>query len=342
MIQFTVYETGKKESFDRTNFIKKIGFGGQGLVYLCRKGGKQYAVKFYEAKDKRDLKDIKERFDIINERIQWYKNNRREKIPSSVRRRAFPIGIGDCGTADINTVVDDGPCLDSLYCILVFEFIKGITLDNNDAWRPPYIRNDTNLLIEIVSPVLKAFRFLDQIGLVHPDLYPSNFLIDSNLNIHMFDLEGTGILDENREKLIKDAKVLGQSFPGLPRPPEVENSKVFKGTPYWSGLMIIAWILLYRRSPFEFLTAIDKAALDELYQKIDKEKVIWPPYGAENHSQLQPKYKKDNYKRLKELRAEKNTSINRLYRVICRSFVQGYKNPDNRKSFNQLQKILGF
>jgi len=320
MIKITFENNGsKKIDFKDLEFIDA---GQQGAVYKYRcKNGKEFVLKFHDdEKIPRKLKIIKDR------------SSKSDSIPESLKYRAFPVGSGNAKGSDIQMTEN---C--DLY-ITVFNWVNGQNLGKKLKIRDPNLDRK-----KITKHILEGLIFLENIGIVHCDLFPTNFLIDNNNIPHFIDLEGGGILNKEKNDWDFTPTVLGTPYPGFGRPPD---RFINQYTDRWYGLNLI-FILLTGFSPFFFLQRIDEIALKELSlvgqqycEKCEREggDYIWPPPNVENIRYFNKNCSKNIVNIRNFLKKKQRNLINLCYNT----FIRGFDNPKLRETFNRIYHLLGF
>ena len=156
------FKTGKKLKLLNGETItvqKKIGEGGQGVVYVVDYGGKQYALKWYLSGYLRGLKpDYKE----------FYKNlvhNVEDGAPSSHFLWMQAVAVTGKESSGFGYIMDLCP---NNFC----EFTKFI--------KAKEMFSSTNAVINAAINIVDAFQALHRTGKSYQDLSPGNFFIDKD------------------------------------------------------------------------------------------------------------------------------------------------------------------
>jgi serine/threonine protein kinase len=303
------------------NDITKKGFGGQGLIYRY----KDYVLKCHPDKTiLRKLRTIRLKVD------NFLTNNPHSQIPKSLKHRSFLIGSGTATNDDL------GLSTKCSYSISVFKWLEGEELKNKIGSLTITQRKS------ITYHLLKGLLFLESIGVVHSDLFPSNFLIRNNIP-HFIDLEGAGILSKDRRRWDYSPVVVGTDYPGFGRPPDWENPNQY--TDRWYGLNLI-FILLTKLSPFFYLSSIDSQNLERLSRignknlqesKNSGRALVWPPRGIQNHPCFSYNQNLDKIRRI----LSSNQIGKTLTRLCYKTFIIGFKKPTARESFHRISRLVG-
>ncbi len=159
------------------NKIKRIGSGANGITYLCHKNDKKYAIKLQKHNNEyRNLENF------INNNIREYNNLK--KLNKTLCRAFVPK------VYDILFILDELKPI--FYCLIIMEFINGITLRE-------YIEKKGELTITDKKKLDNNIRKLHKFGIFHRDLHSENIMVvkkENNYNFIFIDY-GSSITKKN-------------------------------------------------------------------------------------------------------------------------------------------------
>ena len=296
-----------------------ITAGGQGPVYKW----KDFALKFHEDDS------ILRKMNSLRKRMP----SETSMIPASLRNRTFMIGSGTAAGSDIKSTTSN------FFYVLVFPWLEGEPLKCTQE----YSNTPRN---RMASTILEGLLFLENIGVVHADLNPENYLVDRNGIANLIDIEGAGLYRLKTQEWEHKPAVYGKKVAGFPTPPEKQKDEsiVNMYTDRWFGLTLISAVLT-GNSPFKFLSRTDYDSLQLLRETAEKGYenkglVAWPPYGVENHPYLHDILKKkDALAGWRKFWASQASG--RLTPMLFSTFIRGMNEPVYRAKFKQMKIILG-
>jgi serine/threonine protein kinase len=309
------------------NELELFNYGGQGQIYTWLYQGKKYVVKVILNDDSvlRRLRDMKQAIEETAKEIK-------QKVPDNILERAFPVAQGGGDPEDFGFDKNDKAF------VIVYNWVEGVTINKYLEKEPPLSQRRK----EAAKQILEILALLERAGIINNDLYPDNFIANtSSGRIYMIDLEGAGLLDLKKRVWIWEPKVLKKDYPGYCDPPEyvskADEQWIFSYR--WIGAILLFEILF--GNPFQFLSIIDYPTLLDMYQKVDKENIAWPPYGSEKINNLNPRLNpnifRDLIRKKSQIRSEKCSPLEKLAFL---SFIYGFKEIARRPSFEFMKLLL--
>lgn len=293
--QIIPLEGGKKATI-----IKKLGEGGQGIVYSVKIDGKDYALKWYT-------------FRFQNKK--GFRKNLQENIKNGAPDSKFlwPLYL----TEEINNSFG-----------YVMELRPAKFSDFSDILNNKVRFNSTEKLITAALNIVNAFRTLHRKGLSYQDLNDGNFFIDVNT--------GDVLICDN-DNVTPDGMKNPGNIGGKPgyMAPEIVCAKSYPNSLTDShSLAVILFKLFCRHDPLMGKLYVDSVCITEkreweLYGKAPvfifdpNDKSNRPVQGVHpNPIKLWPRYPKF------------------LQDAFIKSFCEGLKNPNQRLPENEWQKLL--
>jgi len=298
------------------NFQYK-SWGGQGIIYKAEIEGENYALKVHQDDE------LNRRTDQIHERV------RGRELPDALTFRSFPVGYGTASSREI--IDEDGED----WLVIVFKWVEGEGF--LQYIRRSYGSISVNQRERQAKQLLYALHFFEKCGIVHGDLSLKNILVDNSGNLHIIDVESSGLLQRNNEWFFKP-RTFGTVFPGIPRAPELQRGEISPYVDRWSLASIIAFILT-KKLPFAFLRDIGESSLKELYEIAEKRRgsdefeFAWPPLGAEEHPRV---YTNCDITALRREFSRYRELPYLLYRTFIMGFERFERRPDAREWLTRL------
>jgi len=302
--------------------FSQIGYGGTGIVFKGTLDDKVYLVKVLTTNH-----DI----DVIFRRVKNIRESFSGRtIPSSFNKRTLPIGQGIIHSRDLGKSFDD---LSRSYPFLVFNYIDGIDLEQ-------YLKDEEPCSIKrcrILDKVLSLLKALEISGVVHYDLYPDNFLVDSRGTVFLIDVESAGFVRDGKwqwEPLVEGKTGI------FCIPPDATN-----GTTHglyfdrWNAMYLVFFIL-FKKHPFEFLNRCDVEALKELISNALPAST-WPP-SLKNDNSFN-KYLKEPgaiQAMKEELVGFIGSDLTLLATLLHECFIKGYLKPESRPDIMKIRKAM--
>ena len=163
--------------------IKKLGEGKFGIVYLVKKGNKEYAMKDIKiSKDNVDYDDVIETTDkeikilkklkqLVDYEIKEYKS------PNS---KLNPNSVGDNNMGGINYK-------------LIVPYIKAIDLSK--------LSNKKKMKV-FLKVIEKLHELHTKYGIIHNDIKPENIMVEKNYNVYIIDY-GLSCYTKNNKANVK-------------------------------------------------------------------------------------------------------------------------------------------
>jgi len=313
------------------NDVKFITYGGQARIYSWKYLGKMYSLKVL-------LND-----EIVFRRLSALKesvDDKKPKIPGSVKERGFPVGQGSANPKEFEEL---GWEKNDKVSILVFNWIEGKDLREYLENEPPLSERRKSVTLQ----VLEILTFFERAGIVHSDLYPDNFIVKASGEVCIIDMEGAGLFDPERGTWVLLPGVSGkEAIDGYCDPPEgfpesFEDPKFFGDR--WVGAILVLESLL-AKSPFRFFGGrLDMPALSDLYEKADKKNIAWPPYGSERieSKYLSPTLEASAFRNeIRKMCPPRSGKCSALERLAFLTFVYGFETPALRPSFTIVKELL--
>jgi serine/threonine protein kinase len=223
--------------------------------------------------------------------------------------------------------------------IQVFRFIKGNLMRDHINGEMPL----SSKRIQIAKQLLEMLCSFQKVGLVENDLYPENFIIDSNGRVLVMDLEGAGIKAKHGSDWELKPRFFSKDY-WFPLPPEVQIQNGMpigtpeEGTDIWIGAALIFWTLTGYH-PFSFLKRADSICLTYLRENGNAIS-CWPPTLIRPRSFKDifenPRFSMEDMRKLIDLQF-KDTNIGRL---LYETYITNYNNPKLRPKFSQFREGL--
>jgi cGMP-dependent protein kinase len=218
-------------TLDQLYYLKELGYGTYGKVYLVHNQKTFYAVKAAEIKILSD-----------NRRLTQYFLN--EKSIMTSLDHPFIVQL-------VNTLKNKD------YIFFVLEFIDGISLKNYIVHRNKECLRNLNETIFYVAILLTAVNYLQKRRILHRDLKPDNCMIDHKGYLKIIDF---GVAKDLANKDYTHT-VLGTPHYMAP---EILLGKGYSySVDYWS-IGVIAYEIFYGTLPF----GNDSEDLVEIYKDI--------------------------------------------------------------------------
>ena len=205
--------------------VSRLGAGGMGVVYLCRRSGpdfeQQVAVKRLPAAGDSDF---------ARERLK-------------IERRV----LAGLRHPNIAQLVDGGEEADGTPWVAM-EYVEGESIDRHVQ----RLKLDRRARIELFLPLCEALQFAHRNGVVHRDIKAANVLIDTHGQLKLLDF---GIA-----KLVGDADigeaamtVAATMTPHYASPEQIRGEPVTQASDVYS-LGVLLYELLAGKRPYEFPT----------------------------------------------------------------------------------------
>lgn len=332
MIELTFFADASRARVDVERCSKGINgnpfeYGGQGRVYRCgiQHQGRPLDIALKVMPDSiagtaevfRRLKGVRESLVSVG--------GLSDAAYTGIIHRGVPIAQGSA-TPDVFGF--DAEQTHALY-ILAFHFVDGPLLVE-------YLRGEEPLSpkrLNAARQLLDILIFLQNHGVVHSDLYPDNFIVDSQGKVFAIDLEGAGIKTRSGNW---DFKPTVAGKPWLwPLPPEVDGGGPTFESDIWVGAYLI-FETLTGFKPLAFMQRMDKEALEDLHQAAAQSFPCWPPQITQPFRFANPKYSIEEMKRFMDYYFA-NTYFGGL---LFATYVAGYAVPSVRPKFSIFKSAL--
>ena len=175
---------------------------------------------------------------------------------------------------------------------IVMEYLDGQTLDELIKKKGALSEKEA---LEIFIPILEAFEYAHNKGIVHRDVKPSNIFITKEGKVKIMDFGIAKLVEEGAKLLTQTGTQMGT--PVYMSPEQVHDAKyIDKQTDIYS-LGVVLWALLSGKPPYDGETSSTFA----IYQKIDSETLDKVPDLSEKLNEaIQKATKKEKDKRLKD------------------------------------------
>ena len=235
-------------SLDSLFFVRDVGFGSYGKVYLVCDDKKYYAMKVAEKKFLKENKSITKFF--INEKI----------ITSSLN---FPFIVHLINTYKTKE-----------YLFFLMEFVDGISLRNKIEMK----NNELNNIEEIQfygAILFSVLNYLQKKRILHRDFKPDNIMIDTNGYLKVIDF-GVAYKLENKDYT---NTIIGTCH--YMSPEVIEGKNYSFNCDYWS-IGIILYEIFYGKLPFGF-NVNDR---NKIYKEILENKIYFPDSKFESFNNL--------------------------------------------------------
>lgn len=338
-MELNLFDSRSRVEFDiETCCDKKFGgnkpfiSGGQGRVYRGKINGKDTLLKVMPdftlgaAQTFRRLKGMRGSFMRLKDTLKLADN---DPAFDRVTYRGLPIGQGTARPDEFQY-----PQAKTLY-IFAFHFIDGPLLEK-------YLKDEEPLSErrkKVAKQIIDIMIFLRQGGIVHNDLYPDNFIVDRQGKVFIMDLEGAGIRDNTRRNWEWKPTVGGK--PQIwPVAPEVESGTPTFQSDIWIGAYLLFWTLTGFK-PLDFMSRIDKKAMDDLYDSVNHKRPCWPPILQKELRFVNSAFPPEKMKEFMDYYFQGT----HFGATLFATYVPGYKKPHTRPSFRffkyNLNNILG-
>lgn len=316
-----------------------LNTGGQGQIYQClEQDGKHYLVKamFNE--------------DSIFKRLHAAKTRLNSKLPLSLNKRSFPIGQGYCSPQEIGITSAKG-----IY-LLAFDWLDAESLDLKfriveDDKVTDFVQQNNipyfNVRKKIAMDIAEALMLLENAGIVHGDLYPDNFMVDPNNQVHLIDLEGCGISHKYNQWLYHPiASGKRSTFPYPPSTTgEYKTSHDAEGNTYkyiktsaytdrWTGLSLIWYVLTSLPSPFVFLKNGGESNISALQNAAQNSPPQWIPVVS-NFDKWSTKCTPQHFQAFFN-----QHFLPDFGKLLHKTFITGFNNPSQRSTFKEIYAVL--
>ncbi len=131
--------------------------------------------------------------------------------------------------------------------------------------------------------ILHTLDFLDKRGIISLDVYPENWLVTDAGEVHLIDLESSGLLDKGGTWLFPPAVVLRDNS-WIPLPPDYASFDL-GGRPAfrWLGIALLTYVDLDQHGPLFFLNTSDESF--NAFSTLSNQNAItevWPPFYIDN------------------------------------------------------------
>ncbi|MEN3014599.1 MAG: lipopolysaccharide kinase InaA family protein [bacterium] len=287
-------------------------FGGQGRIYFYQ----NYLIKVLPLND--ETESIPRRFIVLKRVCNQIDPTVREYITY----RGIPLSI----SVDLKNYFNFKTTDKAL--ILLFNL-----LDGKDIF--DYLKNEPPLSPKrrhIYQKTIKILTAINNVGIIHGDLYPDNFIVSKNDEVYILDLEGAGILLNRREWEWKPLVIGKEGI--FPLPPEVKYSGEFTvSSDIWTGLYLVFFILTGIK-PLDFLVRNDHKYLETIVSSIDKEVNSWPPALPDSLIK--------NVQRYQDFSTFYNSIFKKgkLCQILVRTYIKGYTDYSVRPSFEEIKQAI--
>jgi len=207
--------------------LSKLGEGGMGVVYLCRR----------QTADFEQLLAVKRLNAALDSELARHRLAVERRVLASLRH------------PNIAQLVDGGEDADGAPFVAM-EYVDGLPIDR-------YVREhglDRGARIRLFLDLCQAVQFAHQHLIVHRDIKSANVLIDSNGQLKLLDFGIAKLIDEERDS--SDDTVLtvaGAMTPHYASPEQIRGEPVTPLTDIYS-LGVVLYELLADRRPYEFRT----------------------------------------------------------------------------------------
>lgn len=319
----------KNDGQIRIKEITQFSYGGQARIYKFNHGEKEYLLKAVFSNDRKIFRAI----DSIRQKLL-----KEEDLPASVINRTLPIGQGCC-----KGNVFEGIGSFKFACLFIFKYLNGKALADtvppvSTKYISDYLKSNSidnfEVRKRIATSIAQILALLEKNDIVHGDLQ-DNWLVDNENNVHLIDIEGSGILKGNGWEWAP----LAEGKPGYLRPAEDEKDgktwirKTTIHTDRWIGLNLIFNVLTGIKHPFFFLSVCDKEKINRFISQTNLKKKDWTPYCIDNSDFKNLLSDPDLRKFFDQLPIE-------LRNLFFQTFITGYNNPESRATFQDIYKAL--
>ena len=274
-------------SLDSLFFVRDIGSGSYGKVYLVCDDKKYYAMKIAEKKFLNENKLITKFF--INEKI----------ITSSLN---FPFIVHLINTYKTRE-----------YLFFLMEFVDGISLRKKIKMKNHELNNIEE--IQFYGAILfSVLNYLQKKKILHRDFKPDNIMIDTNGYLKVIDF-GVAYKLENKDYT---NTIIGTCH--YMSPEVIEGKNYSFNCDYWS-IGIILYEIFYGKLPFGF-NVNDR---NKIYKEILENKIYFPDSKFESFNNLisnllvkNPKNRITSFKRIISHKFFKNYNFDALMKFMIK------------------------
>jgi len=312
-------------------FKKKFVFGGEGRIYKYRYKSNIFAIKAIPIYDTFQ-KSIFRRVKVLGRVFKKIQSIIDSKIFHQVVHAGLPHFQGFAQGKDF----DPEFVMSKTVYLFAFPYILGQSLNevlNNDETLSTKRKKLAKQLIEMLVALEKA-------GIVHADLFPSNFIIDHNHRAYLIDMMGAGIKGLNKG-WIWPPFVRGK--PDIwPLPPEITEKKnpTFESD-RWVGGFLIFYVLTGLKTPFPFVKRVDLSTLRKLCDWADTRKVKWPPVSNNKVNNFHALRKYQTIKKFTNFMDNNFPQSKSNYQnLLHTTYISGFSNQMVRPNFMVVRSCL--
>ena len=175
---------------------------------------------------------------------------------------------------------------------IVMEYLDGQTLDELIKKKGALPEKEA---LELFIPILEAFEYAHNKGIVHRDVKPSNIFITKEGKVKIMDFGIAKLVEEGAKLLTQTGTQMGT--PVYMSPEQVEDSKHIDKTTDIYSLGVTLWFMLNGSAPYDS----DTSSMRVIYNMIYSEPLATIPAISQSlNDAVQKATKKEKDKRLKD------------------------------------------
>ena len=175
---------------------------------------------------------------------------------------------------------------------IVMEYLDGQTLDELIKKKGALPEKEA---LELFIPILEAFEYAHNKGIIHRDVKPSNIFITKEGKVKIMDFGIAKLVEEGAKLLTQTGTQMGT--PVYMSPEQVEDSKHIDKTTDIYSLGVTLWFMLNGSAPYDS----DTSSMRVIYNMIYSEPLATIPAISQSlNDAVQKATKKEKDKRLKD------------------------------------------